>query len=113
MVLFMVCSAVTVECFVRNPCWCVGGVMLFVMCGRSIFSSVLAMGDKSAMGLYDVPCVLSLLGFGIGIVFAVFHIVGMLFVLSDMLYMCVSSVIALGPRCLCCRVLWSCCFWSV
>lgn len=51
MVLFMVCSAVTVECLVRKPCWWVGGVMLCVMCGRSIFSSVLAIGDKSAIGL--------------------------------------------------------------
>ena len=76
--------------------------MLFVMCGRSIFSSVFAIGERSAMGLYDVPCVLSLLGFGMGIVFAVFHIVGMLFVFSEMLYMCVSSVIALGPRCFRC-----------
>lgn len=78
--------------------------MLVMMYGRSIFSSVLAMGDRSAMGLYDVPCVLSLLGFGMGTVFAVFHIVGMLFVISDMLYMCVISVIALGPRCFRCLI---------
>ena len=37
-----------------------------------------------------------------GIVFAVFHIIGMMFVLSDMLYMCVSRVIAVGPRCFRC-----------
>ena len=29
--------------------------MLLVMCGRMIFSSVFAMGESSAMGLYDVP----------------------------------------------------------
>ena len=51
MVLFMVWRAVTVECFVRKPCWWLGGVMLFVICGRSIFSSVLAMGDSRDMGL--------------------------------------------------------------
>ena len=45
---------------------------------------------------------MSLLGFGMGIVFAFFHIIGMMFVLSDMLYMCVSRVIALGPRCFRC-----------
>ena len=28
---------------------------LFVICGRVLFSSVLAIGDGSAMGLYDVP----------------------------------------------------------
>ena len=76
--------------------------MLSVMYGRSIFSSVFAMGDSSAIGLYDFPSVLSLLGFGMGTVFAVFQIIGMMFVLSDMLYMCVSSAIALGPRCFRC-----------
>ena len=51
MVLFMVCSAVTVECLCLNPCWCAGGVMFCVMLGRSIFSRVFAMGDRRAIGL--------------------------------------------------------------
>lgn len=49
-----------------------------------------------------MPCVLSLLGFSMGIIFAVFHMFGMLFVLSVVLYRCVISVIALGPRCFKC-----------
>ena len=51
MMLFMLCSAVLVERCCLKPCWCSGSVMLFVMCGRIIFSSVLAMGESSAMGL--------------------------------------------------------------
>lgn len=51
MVLFILCSAVVVDLCCLKPCWCSGSVMLFVICGRSIFSSVLAMGDRSAMGL--------------------------------------------------------------
>ena len=49
--LFIVCSAVVVECLRLNPCWCGGMIILFVMYGRMIFSSVLAMGESSAMGL--------------------------------------------------------------
>ena len=55
MTLLIVCSAVVVEWFVLNPCWCSIFSMLFVMCGRMIFSSTLAMGDKRDIGLYDSP----------------------------------------------------------
>ena len=54
-VLFISCNAVVVECLCLKPCWCGGMVVLLVMCGRMIFSSVFAMGESSAMGLYDVP----------------------------------------------------------
>jgi len=76
--LFMLCRAVVVECLVRNPCWCGGEVTLSVMCGRIIFSSVFAIGESSAIGLYDVPIVGSLLGLSMGIVLAVFQRCGML-----------------------------------
>ena len=46
--------------------------MLFVMYGSSVFSSVFAITDRSEMGLYDVPMLLSL--FGIGVMFASFHV---------------------------------------
>ena len=51
-----------------------GRCMLFVMCGSMIFSSVLAMGERSDMGLLEVPIAGSLCCLGIGIVFAVFHV---------------------------------------
>ena len=65
MVLFMLCSAVLVEWLLSKPfcveiCW-----MLFVMYRSSVFSSVLLL-------LYDVP--ISLFGFGIGMMFASFHV---------------------------------------
>ena len=50
MVSLIVCSAVVVEYCFRKPCWCGCGVKLSVMEGRRIFSRVLAMGDKRAIG---------------------------------------------------------------
>ena len=44
-----------VECLALKPCWKLREGMFVVMCGNSIFSSVLAMGDRSAIGLYEVP----------------------------------------------------------
>ena len=41
---------------------------------RMIFSSVLAMGDSSEMGRYEVPSEESLLGFCIGMILANFHV---------------------------------------
>ena len=42
------------------------------------------------MGLYDVPMFMSLFGFGIGMMFASFHIRGMMLLFSDVLYMLVE-----------------------
>ena len=50
-----------------------------------IFSRVLAIGDRSAMGLYDVPIEVSLFGLGIGMTLACFQVLGMMFVLSAVL----------------------------
>ena len=71
MVLFSVCSAVTVECCVLYPC-CMG--VFAVMDRRRLFSSVFAITEKRDMGLYDVPLSVSLLGFGIGTMLANFHV---------------------------------------
>ena len=48
--------------------------MLFVMYGSSVFSSVFIITERSEMGLYDVPMFMSLFGFGIGMMFASFHV---------------------------------------
>ena len=56
------------------------------MYGRIIFSSVLAIGERRAMGLYEVPIALSLFGFGMGMIFACFQMFGIVLVLSAMLY---------------------------
>jgi len=53
-----------------------------VMCGRIIFSMILAIGESTEigqsteMGLWEVPIPGSLLGFGIGMIFASFQFVG-------------------------------------
>ena len=86
MMLFMLCSAVVVDLCCLKPCWCFGSVMLFVMHGSRIFSSVLAIGERRAIGLYEVPIAVSLFGFGMGIIFARFQMLGIVFVLSAMLY---------------------------
>ena len=48
--------------------------ILFVMYESSVFSSVFAITERSEMSLYDVPMCMSLFGFGIGIMFASFHV---------------------------------------
>ena len=83
--LFMWCSAVVVDLCCLKPCWCSGSVMLFVMCGSMIFSSILEIGERSAIGLYEVPIEVSLFGLGIGMTFACFQVFGMMFVLSVVL----------------------------
>ena len=51
---------------------------------------------------------MSLLGLGTGIMFAVFHILGMMLVFSAKVYSCVIYVMALGPRCFkCCMFMLS------
>ena len=55
-VLFSVCSAVTVECSVLNPC-CMGGFDMFaIMWGRMLFSSVFAITAKRDMSLSSKHC---------------------------------------------------------
>ena len=74
MVLFMLCSAALVEWLLLKPCCVEMCGMLFVMYGSSVFSSVFAITERSEMGLYDVPMFISLFGFGIGMMFASFHV---------------------------------------
>ena len=42
-----------VKCAALKPCWCVGRIILVVVCGRMIFSRVFAMGESRAIGLYE------------------------------------------------------------
>ena len=74
MVLFMLCSAVLIEWLLLKPCCVEMCEMLFVMYESSVFSSVFAITERSEMGLYDVPMFMSLFGFGIGMMFASFHV---------------------------------------
>lgn len=67
-----------------------------------IISNVLAMGERSAIGLYDVLWFLSLLGFSMGIILAVFQSCGMVLVFIALLYRSVSAEMAMGPKCLMC-----------
>ena len=44
-----------------------------VICGKTIFSRVFAMGERSKIGLYEDPELGSLFGLGIGIILASFQ----------------------------------------
>ena len=48
--------------------------MLFAMCGRMIFSSVLAIGERRDIGRYEDPIPASLEGLRIGTILASFQI---------------------------------------
>ena len=73
-VLFGVCSAVPVEYCLLYPC-CMGVFGTFaVMYRRRLFSSVFAITERRDMGMYEVLLSVSLLGFGIGIMLANFHV---------------------------------------
>ncbi len=56
--------------------------MCCVIYGRTIFSSVFAIGDKSEIGLYEEPKSGSLLGLRIGIILESFQMCGMVLLLS-------------------------------
>ena len=62
------------------------------------------MGDKRDIGRYEAPELWSLLGLGIGIVFASFQTCGMTFVFRALLYSVVRYPMAIGPRCFRCLI---------
>ena len=84
MVLFNMCSAVTVE-------WC-------LLCS----SLVSAITESMDMGLYAVPLFMALLGFGMGIMLANFHMCGIVLVLRAVFNMLVRNASPRGPMCFKC-----------
>ena len=54
--------------------------VLFVRYERMLFSRVLTITEGSEMGLYEVLLFMSLLCFGMGIIFANIHVCGMMLV---------------------------------
>ena len=76
MVLFIVCIAVTVECF-YPCCVCVFG-MFAVMYVKMLLSSVFAIPERKDIGLYEVSLSMFLLGFGMGIMLVNFHMCGIM-----------------------------------
>ena len=83
------------------------GVFL-VMNGRSVFSRVLAIGERREMGRKEALSLGGLLAFCLGSMCASFQMCGMVFVLSARLNKCVMYWMAIGPRCLrCCMLMLS------
>ena len=66
--------AVVVECAVLKPCWCVGRIILVVMCGKMISFRVFAMGESRSIGLYEEGKEGFLLGLAMGMILEVFHV---------------------------------------
>ena len=56
-----------------------------------LFSSVFAITERRDMGIYEVPLSMSLLGFGIGIMLANFHMCGIMLVLGAVFNMLVQE----------------------
>ena len=83
MVLSKLCSGMLVE---WRPCCVEMCGILFMMYGSSVFSSVFVITERSKMGLYDVPMFMSLLGLGIGMMFAGFHVCVFVLLFNAMLY---------------------------
>ena len=72
-VVLMLCSAALAEWLPLKP-WRVEMCgMLPVMHGSSVFSSVLAITERSEMGLHDLPMFMSPFGLGIGMMSASLH----------------------------------------
>ena len=71
-------SAVVVECFVLKPCWCESAGRWGLIMVWMVDSSILARGERRAMGLYDVCVLGSLFGLRMGMILAIFQLVGMM-----------------------------------
>ena len=61
-----------------KPCCVEMCGILFVIYGSSVFFSHFAITKRNEMGLYDVPMFMPLLGLGTGMIFASFHMCGMI-----------------------------------
>ena len=72
--MYMFKGAVHVEWLLLKPCCVEMCGLLFVMYGSSVFFSVFAITERNEMGMYDVPMFMSSFGFGIGMMFASFHV---------------------------------------
>jgi len=79
--------------------------MFCVMWGKTIFSRILAIGERSEIGLYEEPIPGSLLGLRIGTILASFQMCGMVLLLSALVRSCLRYSMAIGPRCLRCFML--------
>ena len=62
-------------------------------------SRILEGVQSSEIGLYEVGSVGGLLGLRIGMIFAIFQMLGMLLVWTDRLNMSVRALMPCGPKC--------------
>ena len=77
----MFCTRVAWVCF----------VCLLLCKEEGLFSSVFAITEMKPMGLYEVPLSMSLLGFGMGVMLANFHMCGIMLLLRAVLNMLVPQ----------------------
>ena len=80
-------------------CTRVGWVCL-LLCKEEGSSPVSAITERRDMGLYEVSMYVSLLGFGIGIMLANFHMRGIILVLRAVLNILVMNASPRWPMCL-------------
>ena len=84
----MFCTRVTLVCLV-----------CLLLCKEEGSSPVSAITDRRDMDLYEVPLSMSLLGFGIGTMLAIFHMYGIMLVLRAVFNMFVRNANPRGPMC--------------
>ena len=73
-----------------------------LLCKEEGSSLVPAITERRDMGLYDEPVSMSLLGFGMGTMFANFHMCGIMLVLRAVFSMLVRNASPRGPMCFRC-----------
>ena len=91
--------SVLVECLVLKPCWEAESGMYGLMTFRTSLSSILEGVQSNEMGLYDAGSVGGLLGLSMGMIFAIFHMLGKLLFWIEWLKMLVKALTPYGPRC--------------
>ena len=72
-------------------------LLCFLLCKKEGSSPVSVITERRCMDLYEVPLSMSLLGFGIGIMLANFHICGIMLVLRAVFNMLVRNASPRGP----------------
>ena len=85
-------------------CFVPGCLVCLLLCKEEGSSSVSAITKRRDMGLYEAPLSMSLLGFGMGIMLANFHMCGIMLLFRAVLNMLAINTSPRGPMCFWCLI---------
>ena len=77
-------------------------LLCLLLCKEEDSSLVFTITEGRDMGLYEVPWSMSLLGFGMGVMLANFHMCGIMLLLRVVLNMLAGNASPVGPMCFRC-----------